>query len=183
MKNTYSHKMKTIFCVVLVAVMVGLTGCSFFDDGYSAKVYEDAKAVETIFMSDQGVFTDMAHLLIENEPLFDYLESVGRGHTISGPSIQNRKEYLSDEEYEQICSFLNTYQPYSMGPVRAGPPQKSISFVFLCRSEDIVLHYTELEGDKLERYLQYVGQDGVIKELGNHWYSVVRPSETVREMS
>lgn len=50
----------------------------------------------------------------------------------------------------------------------------------LCVNEDAVLYYTEEEGESLERWLDYIGQDCDVIMLKPNWYIGIDPSDVER---
>lgn len=71
---------------------------------------------------------------------------------------------------EDVCLFLDKYKPYEI----AG--RGVLKFVFVCETEDASIYYTELRGEELDSYLDYIGQEADLKQLQEHWYLVVRES-------
>lgn len=174
-----SRKVRTkkfLILFFLLILFIGTVVCLYFPyDGYSAQVYDSHQSVENLLASDRDSFVDISRLLLKNTDLFIWLDSIDRD-VIFGPSIPEWKKYLAEEEYEQICFFLNKYHPYEIGLTDAG-----VHFVFLCKDEDVSLYYIEQEGEKLSDFLRYIGQHSSIRSIGENWYSRVNSSDITRQ--
>ncbi len=170
-----SRKAKSIIVfVILLILLIGTIVYFFPQDRYSCKIYDTPDSVKDLFVSNQESFMEIAYILKDNNELFDYLYSIDR-KSIFGPSIPKREKYLSEEEYEHICAFLNEYQPYEIGGIGV------FKFVFLCKNDDVVLYYTEGEGEELLSFLSYVGQHAEIEAINDNWYIKVEPSDITRQ--
>ena len=171
-----SHKVKIfIFLTILIVLsIIAIIVClNFSTDRYSAKIYDNPESVEKLFIDNQEEFFKVSCIL-KNSELFSYLYSIDR-KSIFSPSIPKKEKYLNDSEYEDICTFLNEYRPYEIGLTGC-----SIHFVFLCQNEDVVVYYTEEEGEALSKFLQYVSQDSKVKSINDNWYLEIRSSDTTR---
>ena len=162
-----------LFLLIFCAALIGL-GLYFADDGYSYRLYNDAEDFENTFNNNREDFDGLLSVL-DNSDLWDYLFDIGRPY-IMNPSIEKRKDYLTDEEYGIVCDFLETYGPHSMRDY-----YEAFYMSFLCKTENVTLYYTELEGDELERYLDYIeGHEEEVAQIDKNWYLAVNPCEFVR---
>ena len=170
--HNFKKKLVIPLIMLLLCLAITMSGCTS-SDNYSPKVYDDSEAVKEIFTDNQEDFSEIV-LLLKDSELFDYLYSIDR-KSIFGPSIPKREEYFTEEEYQQLCRFLDLYRPYEIGR-RNG----YLCFVFFCVNEDAVLYYTEKEGEALEYLLYYIGQDYDVTMLKPKWYIRVDPTEFER---
>lgn len=176
--SAHSHKTKVysiiLPIIIICAVLIGF--CLYFaDDDYSYRLYNDAEDFENTFNNNREDFDEILSVL-DNSDLWGYLFDIGRP-SIMNPSIQNWDDFLTDEEYNIVCDFLQTYGPHSMRDY-----YEAFYMCFLCKTEDVTLYYTELEGRELDRYLSYIeGQDKEITQIDEKWYLAVKPCEFVRE--
>ena len=171
----HNSKLIIILCsVVIFCIVAVITFKNSTTESYSSKIYDTPKSVENLFVDNQDSFKSIAGILNDSE-LFDYLYSIDR-KSIFSPKIPKKEEYLTEEEYKQICAFLNEYQPYEIGQTEG-----NLHFVFLCKNYDVTLYYTQQEGEKLSDFLRYVGQDYEIKAMNKCWYIRVSPCEPIRQ--
>ena len=163
------HNLKRNLVIPLIMLLLCLSMGACAIDNYSPKVYDESEAVLEIYTNNQEDFSEIALLLKDSD-----FYSIDR-KSIFGPSIPEREKYFTENEYQQLCDFLDLYQPYEIGKSNG-----SLWFVFLCVNEDAVLYYTEEEGESLERWLDYIGQDCDVIMLKPNWYIGIDPSDVER---
>lgn len=162
------------FIAFFLCIAIVLSACTNDSNStYSPKVYDDSTSLKKAYSDNQRDFLDVA-LLLKDSNLFDYLYEIDR-KSIFGPSIPKRDEYFTENEYQQLCRFLDLYRPYEIGK-RNG----YLFFVFFCINEDVVIYYTEEEGESLEYLLTYIGQNYDVVMLKQNWYIKISPSDIER---
>ena len=162
------HNLKRNLVIPLIMLLLCLSMGACTIDNYSPKVYDDSEAVREIYTNNQEDFSEIA-LLLKDSDLFDYLYSIDR-KSIFGPSIPEREKYFTENEYQQLCDFLDLYQPYEIGKSNG-----YLRFVFLCVNEDVVLFYMENDD-----WLDYISQDYDVIMLKPNWYIGTHPSDVER---
>ncbi len=171
------HKLsisRILLCMVFsLCVAMTLNSCN--KDDYSPKVYDNSTSVREMYTENQENFSEISSLLHGSE-LFNYLNQIDR-KSIFGPDIPKNDEYFTEEEYRQLCQFLECYRPYE---IRYRGSMGYTVFVFLCKKEDVCVYYTKEEGDSLESLLYYLGQDCNVEMLQPCWYIGISPSDVVR---
>lgn len=156
----------TALVLTCVGVVVGLY-IFFVADNYSPMRYESHEEVIDTFFDNREDFEEMVSIL-DGSDLWQYLSDSGRSSYVLSTRIPHWRDYLTGDEYSKVKSFMVTYGPDSMRDT-----YESFYIGFLCKNESVILHYTELEGDRLERYLSYIGgitDDCQLIQLDEHWY-------------
>ena len=171
-----SLKVKIIILITLLIICVIGVILYFYHltDRYSAKIYDNTKSVENIFITNQETFEKVAYLLKDSD-LYDYLYSIDK-KAIFNTSIPKKEKFFTKKEYTFLCDFLNEYRPYEIGK-RNG----DLYFVFLCQENDATLYYTEREDKSLFDLLNVLGQDSEVEMIRDKWCFRVQPSEVVRK--
>lgn len=172
------HNFKISFAISFIAfflcIAIVLSACTNDSNStYSPNVYDDPTSLKKAYSDNQEDFLDVA-LLLKDSKLFDYLYKIDR-KSIFGPSIPKSEEYFTENEYQQLCRFLDSYRPYEIGK-RNG----YLFFVFFCINENVVIYYTEEDGESLEYLLAYIGQDYNVVMLKQNWYIKISPSDVER---
>ena len=171
-----SLKIKTAIIVVMLLVLCVIGILIYFNNAtneYSAKVYDNNESVEEIFSNNQKSFIKVASLLKDSK-LFDYLYSIDK-KSIFNTSIPNREKFFTKKEYNLICDFFNDYQPYEIGKSNG-----DLYFVFLCKTSDVTLYYTERKNEELADLLNALYQNTNVEMIDDGWYFSTAPSDIVR---
>ena len=172
-------KMISVVVVGILICCLFVRCCLYFmPDNYSCKIYSSSEELVNTFNNSREDFDEMVTILKASD-LWDYLFDIDRPYIMS-TAIENWDDYLTKEEYEAVCGFMEAYGPRSMRD-----SYEAFYISFFCKTEDACLYYTELDGDALKRYLSYIGgtggSRGKVTQLDERCYLIVKQTEFIRE--
>lgn len=123
--------------------------------------------VQQLFFDNQEAFAEVAQILLDNDDAYKNREPESESRLFLWGSAERYKRYYSEQEYETLDAFFQTFRPYA---VERG--YDYVYFTFYCTISNEVKGVSVLYFDEYTAYAMY-SQYGLV-DLGGDWYFLNR---------